>query len=130
MLAVTMEKNRNIWRLFRKIISWTFNGWTWKSKHPGWILGDLLGDSLVTLLPSEIQREKFYLFIFIFNFFVVYFYFILLYNTVWFCHTLTRIPMGVHAFPNTNPHPTSLPITSPWVITVHQPQACCILRRT
>ena len=26
-----------------------------------------------------------------------------------------------------NPPPTSLPITSLWVITVHQPQACCIL---
>ena len=93
MLAVTMEKNRNIWRLFRKIISWTFNGWTWKSKHPGWILGDLLGDSLVTLLPSEIQREKFYLFIFIFYFFCLLF---LLYFTLQYCMVLPYIDMNPH----------------------------------
>ena len=37
---------------------------------------------------------------------------------------------GVHAFPNMNPFPTSLPITPLWVITMHQPQACCILRQT
>ena len=29
-----------------------------------------------------------------------------------------------------NPPPTSLPITSLWVIPMHQPQACCILRQT
>ena len=28
-----------------------------------------------------------------------------------------------------NPPPTSLPITSLWVIPMHQPQACCILRQ-
>ena len=55
------------------------------------------------------------IFYFYFYFFVFYFYFILLYNTVWFCHTLTWIPMGVHAFPNMNPRPPSLPITSLWV---------------
>ena len=29
-----------------------------------------------------------------------------------------------------NPPLTSLPITSLWVIPMHQPQACCILRQT
>ena len=37
---------------------------------------------------------------------------------------------GVHEFPILNPPPTSHPISSLWIIPVHQPQASCILYRT
>ena len=37
---------------------------------------------------------------------------------------------GVHAFPFLNPTPSSLPVPSLWVLSVHQPQASSIMHRT
>ena len=62
-----------------------------------------------------------------FFFLILFFYFTVLY---WFCHTLTWIHHRCTWVPNPEPPPTTLPISSLWVIPVHQPQASCILYRT
>ena len=47
-------------------------------------------------------------------------YFTILY---WFCHTSTWIRHGCTRVPNPEPPPSSLPVPSLWVVSVHQPQA-------
>ena len=67
-------------------------------------------------------------------FFFFFKFLFLLYFTLQYCigfaihwHESTT---SVHEFPNMNPPPTSHPISSLWIIPVHQPQASCILYRT
>ena len=63
---------------------------------------------------------------FLCSIFFFFFYFILLYNTVLLCHTLTWIHHGCIQAPNPE-SPSHLP---PHIISLHQPQASCILYRT
>ena len=61
----------------------------------------------------------------------VFFFFFSLYFAlqycIGFCHTLTWISHGCTWVPNPEPPPTTHPISSLWIIPVHQPQASCIL---
>ena len=65
---------------------------------------------------------------FLFGFFFFNFYFTLQY-CIGFAIHWHESTTGVHVFPNMNPPPTSLRITSLWIIPMHQPQASCIEHR-
>ena len=74
------------------------------------------------------------LFILFFLMLTITLFFVCLFFTLQYCigfaihwHESTT---GVHEFPTLNLPPTTLPISSLWVIPVHQPQASCILYRT
>ena len=94
----------------------------WGRRHGGWRKGDHIiwqgRGSLSTHCPS---------------FLFIYFYFLLCFALqyyIGFAIYWHETATGVHEFPILNPSPTSHPISSLWIIPVHQPQASCILYRT
>ena len=62
--------------------------------------------------------------------FVNFFYFLTLQYCIGFAIYQNESATGIHVFSILNPPPSSLPIPSLWVFTVHQPQASSILHRT
>ena len=94
-----------------------------------------LSHSIAFLYFFALIMEAGFIFFFKFFKFIFYFYLLLLFIfyfsiLYWFCHTSTCIRHGCTRVPHPEPAPTSLPIPSLWFITVHQPQASCILHRT
>ena len=72
-------------------------------------------------IPPSIRVFSFLKNKFFFNYFTILY---------WFCHTLTWIRRRCTWVPYSEPPPTTLRISSLWVIPVHQPQASCILYQT
>ena len=117
------------------------------SQHQGLCKWVSFSHQVAKVLEFQLQHQSFqwilrtdflyFLFFLFFFFWMLCFFFkflFLLYFTLQYCigfaihwHEST---MGIHEFPNMTPPPTSHPISSLWIIPVHQAQASCILHWT
>ena len=85
-----------------------------------------------TIFPHPLLRTPptdivFLLFIY---FLKILFYFLTLQYCIGFAIYQHESATGIHVFPILNPPPSSLPVSSLWVVPVHQPQASSIVRWT
>ena len=71
----------------------------------------------------------FMVFYLLFSFFKILFYLTLQY-CIGFAIYQNKSATGMHVFPILNPPPSSVPIPSLWVVSVHQPQASNKVHRT
>ena len=62
--------------------------------------------------------------------FLILFYFLTLQYCIGFAIYQQESTTGIHVFPILNPPPSCLPVSSLWVIPVHQPQASSIVHQT
>ena len=90
----------------------------------------------IDICPEQIYAHELYgsfvfsFYLFFFLFFIFFFYFQTLHNCISFAKYHNESTTGIHVFPILNPPPSSLPIPSLWVVSVHQPQASSIVHRT
>ena len=100
--------------------------------HIGYCWEEIFRDSVGLQYYRKGDTLKIKISTFIFKILLfIYFIFILLNNTVLVLPYIDMNPPRVFMSSQSwTPPPTSLPISSLWVIPVHQPQASCILYRT
>ena len=97
-----------------------------------WVNSEGWPISYMNFIFLYIIRCETYLVLFLFKFKFIYFNWRLM--TLQYCigfaiHQYESVT-GIYVFPILNPPPTSLPVPSLWVVSVHQPQTSSIMHRT